>query len=78
MKIITSKTFGKQINKLDNSERERAWKIIKNIIDGKVRGKPLKYDRKGTMEVYMGSKRLYSKVEDNTLYLLEISHKNQQ
>ena len=78
MKIIASDAFIKQTKKLEKSERERLWKKIDNIINGRVRGKILRYDRKGSREIYMGSKRLYFKIEGETLYLLEYSHKKKQ
>ena len=78
MEIIATKTFIQQTDKLDKSEKEKLSKKIDNIINGKVRGKPLRYDRKGTCELYMGSKRLYFKLEENVLYLLEYSHKKKQ
>ena len=78
MEIIASNTFIQQTKKLDKSEREKLSRKIDNILDGNVRGKPLKYARKGTRELYMGSKRLYFKVDGNVLYLLEYSHKKEQ
>ena len=61
-------------------DRERIKKQIKKIINNPEVGKPMKYDRKGTREVYIGSFRLsyaYFK-EDNKLVFLDLYHKDEQ
>ena len=69
------------INKIKNkADQEKVKKHIHKIIENPELGKPMKYTRKGTREVYIGSFRLsyaYSK-EENKLILLNLYHKDKQ
>lgn len=64
-------------------EKELKEKIIKQFIkikDNPEIGKPMKYSRKGTREVYVKPYRLsyfYIKAED-TIVLLDLYHKDKQ
>ena len=78
--IIKSPRFIQQVKKIDGSLIERIQKLIKKIIDNPEIGKPMRFDRKGTREVYIPPFRLsysYDKGQD-ILYLLEIYHKDMQ
>lgn len=80
VKIRTSDKFERTIDKLDNSIKVQIEKLTLKIISDPELGKPMRFDRKGTREVYAGSFRLsyaYDK-ENDTLYLLEIYHKDSQ
>lgn len=64
----------------DNSLRERISKQIKKISENPEIGKPMRYDRKGTRELYIKPFRLsylYIKNE-NLVYILELYHKDKQ
>ena len=77
--IRTEKFLGK-ISKLDKSYINRVEKLIIKIIKNPEIGKPMRFDRKGTREVYIGSFRLsyfYDKEKD-ILYFLNIYHKDEQ
>ncbi|MEK6895420.1 MAG: type II toxin-antitoxin system RelE/ParE family toxin [Nanoarchaeota archaeon] len=72
--------FIRQLNKLDKSFLDRIEKLIKKIIENPETGKPMRYDRKGTREIYMKPFRIsyaYNKEKD-ILYLLDIYYKDQQ
>ena len=53
---------------------------IKKIVDNPEIGKPMKYERKGTREVYVGSYRLAYAfiIEEDKLIFLDFYHKDEQ
>ncbi len=71
----------KIINKIkDSAIKEQVKKQIKKILENPELGKPLRYARKGTRELYIGSFRLayaYFKREQKII-LLDLYHKNKQ
>ena len=78
--IVRAPKFIQQTSKIDKSQLDRLKKLIVKIIQNPEIGKPMRFDRKGTREVYAGSFRLsysYDKKQD-ILYLLEIYHKDKQ
>lgn len=80
MKIKESNSFKRIKSKIDKSYLERVEKLIRKIIQNPEIGKPMRHNRKGTRETYLGSFRLfyaYSK-EENVLTFLEIYHKDEQ
>jgi mRNA-degrading endonuclease RelE of RelBE toxin-antitoxin system len=78
-------TYTKRFQKAFSKIRDNAFKIhIKNqinkIIETPEIGKPMRYKRKGTRELYVGSFRLaysYSINEDEIIFL-ELYHKDEQ
>lgn len=64
----------------DNSLKEKITKQIKKISENPQIGKPMRYDRKGTRELYLKPFRLsYSYIKDNNIvYILDIYHKDEQ
>jgi mRNA-degrading endonuclease RelE of RelBE toxin-antitoxin system len=71
--------FEKAVGKIKNEETKQRLKkqIAKIIADPKI-GKPMRYDRKGTREIYVAPLRLsYSYVEDKIIFL-ELYHKDEQ
>ncbi|MBI2632362.1 type II toxin-antitoxin system RelE/ParE family toxin [Candidatus Pacearchaeota archaeon] len=78
--IIRAPRFIQQIKKIDGSLIERVQKLIIKIINDPEIGKPMRFDRKGTREVYIQPFRLsYSfDKEKDVIYLLEIYHKDEQ
>jgi len=51
--------FIKRVSKIkDNSQKEQVKKLIKKIIENPETGKPMRYGRKGTREVYIKPFRL--------------------
>ncbi len=78
--VIRAPRFIRQTKKIDGSLIDRVQKIIKKIIEDPEIGKPMRFDRKGTREVYLPPFRIsysYNKGDD-ILYLLEIYHKDEQ
>jgi mRNA-degrading endonuclease RelE of RelBE toxin-antitoxin system len=72
--------FLKLIGKLDNSLKEKIKKQIQKIIQNLEIGKPMRYTRKDTREVYVPPFRLsyaYLKHEDKIVFLA-LYHKDEQ
>jgi len=64
----------------DNTLKDRIVKQFTKIIENPEIGKPMRYNRKDTKEVYVGSYGLsyiYSK-EENKLIFLNLYHKDEQ
>ena len=71
----------KAISKIkDKSDKEKIKKQIHKIIKNPEIGKPMRYARKGTRELYIGSYRLaYAYIKDkNKLVFLDLYHKDEQ
>jgi mRNA-degrading endonuclease RelE of RelBE toxin-antitoxin system len=79
--IDRSDKFISTLCKIKNKgEKERVLKQIKKIIQNPEIGKPMKYNRKRTREVYIGSFRLsyaYSSEEEKLIFL-HLYHKDGQ
>ncbi len=78
--VVRSENFLRQLKKIDKSYLNRIEKLIIKIINNPEIGKPMRFNRKGTREIYLSSFRLsyaYNKTQD-ILYLLDIYHKNKQ
>ena len=73
--------FKKEFSKLKNKVlKERIINQLIKIRENPEIGKPMKFNRKGTREVYIGSFRLsyiYHK-EENKIIILDIYHKDEQ
>ena len=73
--------FERKFKKIkDNSIKEQIKKKIEKIVENPEIGKPMRYARKGTREVYLGSFRLsyaYLK-EEKKLIFLYFYHKDEQ
>ena len=64
----------------DLSLKEKIKKQIKKIIEQPQIGKPMRYSRKGTREIHIGSYRLaYAYIkEKNRIIFLDLYHKDKQ
>lgn len=81
VKVIFSEHYKREVSKIkDASVRRRLEKLLFKIRDNPEIGKPMRYDRKGTREVYAGSFRLSYAFDKNsdTLYILDFYHKDEQ
>jgi len=79
--IEYEKDFLKKIKKLkDRSLKTRVKKQVKKIIEDPLVGKPMRYGRKGTRELYVPPFRLaYSFLrKENKIILLDLYHKDEQ
>ena len=71
----------KTIRKIkDGIIKEQVKKQIKKMLDNPEIGKPMRYARKGTRELYIGSFRLaYSYLKkEQKIILLDLYHKDEQ
>lgn len=81
LEIIYEPDFLRKIHKIrDNNIKERVKKHIKKILENPDVGKPMKYDRKGTRELYISPFRLsYSyNVSEQKVIILDLYHKDEQ
>jgi mRNA-degrading endonuclease RelE of RelBE toxin-antitoxin system len=79
--IEYQETLLKTISKIkDHAVKEKIKKHIKRIVENPEIGKPMRYTRKGTRELYIGSYRLaYAYFEkEKSLIFLGIYHKDEQ
>ena len=81
VKVRFNDPFQKLFSKIkDKSTKEKILKQIDKIRDNPEIGKPMKYSRKGTRELYIAPYRLsyeYLKEEDKII-LLDLYHKDEQ
>lgn len=81
VRVIFDKKFEQLTAKIKDSSMQNSIKNkIAKIVENPEVGKPMRYSRKGTREVYVGSFRLsyrYSK-EENLVEFLEFYHKDEQ
>lgn len=78
--VIRPEHFLRQLTKLDKSLLDRVEKIVVKIIAEPEIGKPMRFDKKGTRELYIGSFRIsyiYNKNKDIIIFL-DIYHKDEQ
>lgn len=80
VEIRFDKKFTNFFSKLDNSLKQKIIKQIKKVSENPEIGKPMRYGRKGTRELYIKPFRLsyeYFKTE-NYVYILDLYHKKEQ
>jgi addiction module RelE/StbE family toxin len=73
--------FKKGFKKINNSSnKEKIKKQIRKIIESPESGKPMRYQRKGTRELYVQPYRIsYAFLEEeNKIVFLDLYHKNKQ
>jgi len=79
VEVIFDPDFKKDFKKIkDNLIKEKIIKQISKIKDNPEIGKPMRYGRKGTRELYISPFRLSYKVEGDIIYILALYHKNLQ
>ena len=79
-KIEWNPSFEKLFSKLDSNQKEKVKKQIRKIVENPEVGKPIRYARKGTREVYVKPFRLsYAYISsENKVILLDLYHKDEQ
>jgi mRNA-degrading endonuclease RelE of RelBE toxin-antitoxin system len=81
LEIRREQSFLKTIGKIkDNSLKERIKKQVRKIVENPEIGKPMRYGRKGTRELYVPPFRIsytFNK-QENLLIFLDIYHKDRQ
>lgn len=78
--VIRADNFLRQLKKIDKSMLDRVENLVIKIINNPEIGKPMRYERKDTREVYVQPFRLnyiYDKSRD-ILIFLDIYHKDEQ
>jgi len=73
-----SASFEKTIRKPDGTVKEHLKKQIRKIVENPETGKPMRYARKGTRELYVAPFRLSYAYEENKIIFLAIYHKDSQ
>ena len=80
VEIRFDKKFTNLFSKLDNLMKQKITKQVQKIAENPEVGKPMKYSKKGTRELYVKPFRLsyeYIK-EKNIVYVLDLYHKDKQ
>ena len=81
VEVENQPVFEKKIQKIkDAALKERVKKQIEKIIDNPEIGKPMKFERKGTRELYVSPFRIsyaYLK-EESRIIFLDLYHKDEQ
>ena len=79
VEVIFDTVFKKDFKKIkDRLLKDKVIKQVSKIRDSPEIGKPMRYDRKGTRELYIPPLRLSYKVEGDTIYILALYHKDGQ
>ncbi|MBI4919537.1 type II toxin-antitoxin system RelE/ParE family toxin [archaeon] len=79
VEVIFDPYFEKKFSKIkDSATKEKVVKQIEKIRDNPEIGKPMRYSRKGTRELYIPPYRLSYKCEGEIVYLLDLYHKDEQ
>ena len=77
--VVLDTHFKKKFQKIkDQSVKEKIIKQIERIIDNPEIGKPMKYARKGTRELYISPFRLSYRIFQDEIYILDLYHKDKQ
>ena len=79
--IDYKKSFLKEVSKIKNQIlKEKVKKQIMKIVENPKIGKPMRYSRKGTRELYITPLRLaYAHLpSENKIIFLDLYHKDQQ
>jgi len=78
--VAFSENFERKFRKFKEDRKIRIKKQIRKLLENPEVGKPMRYNRKGTREVYVGHFRLSYFYEPNEkhLILLDFYHKNEQ
>jgi mRNA-degrading endonuclease RelE of RelBE toxin-antitoxin system len=79
VEVLFDEYFKKNFQKIkDSALKEKIIKQISKIKDNPETGKPMKYSRKGTRELYIPPFRLSYYFEKETVYILDLYHKDEQ
>jgi len=77
--VIFDLLFEKNFKKIKNSSlKKKIIAQISKVKDNSEVGKPMRYGRKGTRELYISPFKLSYKLEENKVYILALYHKDFQ
>ena len=79
VEIIFDPVFRKDFKRIkDNPTKDKIIKQISKIKENPEIGKPMRYGRKGTRELYISPFRLSYKLEGEMIYILALYPKDEQ
>lgn len=79
VEVIFDPDFKKEFKKIkDKLVKEKIIKQISKVRDNPKIGKPMRFDRKRTRELYISPWRLSYKLEGDIVYILALYHKDLQ
>lgn len=79
VKIFFDSFFEKNFKKIkDKSLKEKIIKQISKLKNNPEIGKPMKFNRKGTREIYIKPFRLSYFIEKDKILILDLYHKDEQ
>jgi len=79
VEVIFDLEFKKDFKKIkDKFVKEKIIKQVSKIKNNPELGKPMRFVRKGTRELYISPWRLSYKLEENIVYILALYHKDLQ
>jgi len=79
VEVIFDPNFKKDFKKIkDKLVKEKIIKQISKLKDNPEIGKPMRFDRKRTRELYISPWRLPYKLEGSVVYILALYHKDNQ
>ena len=79
VEVIFDSDFKKDFKKIKNKAiKEKIIKQVSKIRDNPEIGKPMRYGRKSTREIYIAPYRLSYKYEEGIVYILALYHKDFQ
>ena len=79
VEVIFEPFFKKNFKKIkDKTLKEKIIKQISKLKNNPEIGKPMRHTRKGTRELYVSPFRLSYIIQDETVYILDLYHKDQQ
>ncbi|MCK5333616.1 MAG: type II toxin-antitoxin system RelE/ParE family toxin [Candidatus Aenigmarchaeota archaeon] len=77
--VIFDSTFKKNFKKIkDQFTKDKIIKQISKIKENPEIGKPMRYGRKGTRELYISPYRISYFLNNATIYILDLYHKEFQ
>ena len=77
--VVFDPKFKRDFKKIKNKLlKEKVIKQISKIEDDPELGKPMRYGRKGSRELYISPLRLSYKIEEGTIFILALYRKDYQ
>lgn len=77
--IVFDPDFRKKFDRIHNTAlRDNIKAHLVKIKNNPEIGKPMRYGRKGTREIYISSFRLSYLIQDDTINVLDLYHKDEQ
>jgi len=79
VEVIFDSDFKKDFKKIkDKFVKDKIIKQVSKIKDNPNIGKPMRFERKGTRELYISPWRLSYEIKGDIVYILALYHKNEQ